>query len=64
MTRLGHYLFLGGNNRSIYYVGRWCKTLKRAFKKPVGALELRWYKRLLVISWIEKNVKLKTIVDY
>ena len=55
MTRLGHYLLLGGNNGSIYYIGRWGETLKRAGKKHVAALELRCYRKLLVISWIEKK---------
>ena len=55
MTRLGHYLFLGGNYGLICYVGTWCKTLKRAGKKRVAALEVRYDIRLLVISWIEKK---------
>ena len=55
MTRLGYYLLLVGNNRSIYYIGRWGETLKRAGKKRVAALELQCYKKLLVISWIEKK---------
>ena len=40
----GSYLLLGGNNGSIYYIGRWSKTLKRAGKKAhcFDAIDGRW----------------------
>ena len=55
MTRLGHYLFLGGNNGLICYIGRWCKTMKRAVKNRVAALGVRSYRRWLFIGWIKRN---------
>ena len=55
----GSYQLLGGNNGSIYYISRWGEALKRALKKCVVALELRWCKRLLVIHWIEKKCKIE-----
>ena len=55
----GSYLLLGGNNGSIYYISRWGEALKRALKKCVVSLELRLYKRLLVIHWIEKKCKIE-----
>ena len=55
----GSYQLLGGNNGSIYYISRWGEALKRALKKCVVSLELRWCKRLLVIHWIEKKCKIE-----